>query len=209
MDEPLNMFAYHHVASSVERFVNFVRDEADAIQALLSIPNTDKSISHHGVNVASLSTGILLTQGLRDEKLINLVGLGSLLHDVDHHYSGLDISGDPGSFTEEKRAQYRAHPLEGARRIHEAKFIDHLVFNIITQHEEHMDGSGFPKKLTGDDVDPMVLVVGAANAYDRFTTFQGLNPKGALKALLIDKVGAYPLKDLQTLQNILKSQKIV
>jgi HD-GYP domain-containing protein (c-di-GMP phosphodiesterase class II) len=70
-----------------------------------------------------------------------------------------------------------------------------------------MDGSGFPKKLTGDDVDPMVLVVGAANAYDRFTTFQGLNPKGALKALLIDKVGAYPLKDLQTLQNILKSQK--
>jgi hypothetical protein len=63
--------------------------------------------------------------------------------------------------------------------------------------------------VSGDDVDPMVLVVGAANAYDRFTTFQGLNPKGALKALLIDKDGAYPLKDLQTLQNILKSQKIV
>jgi HD-GYP domain-containing protein (c-di-GMP phosphodiesterase class II) len=85
-----------------------------------------------------------------------------------------------------------------------AKFLDQLVLSIITQHEEHADGTGFPKGLHEKDMDPLVVIVAMANAYDRLICFAGRSPKDALKNLLIDKLGAFPLPVLQNLQAILK-----
>lgn len=209
LDDPSVEFSFHHMVSSVDRFVNLVKSENEAIPALLAIPNTDRSITHHGVNVSTLATAMATLDGVKDQKLLTSMALGCLLHDVEHYYSGLDVGGNPADFPEEDKAKFNKHPIEGARRLQNLKLMDGMVLNIISQHEEHIDGTGFPKGLKEKEMDPLVMIVATANAYDRLVRFENLDPKTALKTLFIDKLGSYPLKALQNLQTVLKTQGIV
>lgn len=209
MDEPKDETAYKHVRSSVHRFVEFIDKEPMAAGALLSLQNTDQSITHHCVNVSALSTAMMLHNGVKEGTPLHLLSLGCLLHDIEHYYTNLNVARPVAQMSGEESEAYRGHPLAGAHRLQGAMFVDQLVLNIITQHEEHMDGTGFPKGMRADDMDPMVLVAATANAYDRLVSFEGMAPKDALKHLLIDKMGVFPLPLLQTLQEILKKQKLV
>jgi HD-GYP domain-containing protein (c-di-GMP phosphodiesterase class II) len=209
MEEPKDELGYKHVRTSVQRFVQFLEEEDKGAGALLRLPNTDRSITHHSVNVATLSVAIAANPEFQNPAL-HLLGMGCLLHDIEHFYSeGFDLSRPPASLQGEEKKIYEGHPLGGAHRFQGVLFVDQLVLNIIAQHEEHADGSGFPKKLRADEMDPLILVAATANAYDRLVSFEGKSPKDALKYLLIDKMGVYPLNYLQALQGVLKEQGLV
>jgi len=209
MENPLDKTTYDHIKSSSQRFTEFIEHNPDAVRALLKIPNTDSSITHHSVAVAALSLALVLASKLRDGHPLHLLTLGCLVHDMEHYLAEYPINKPLDQLTPEEKALYKEHPLKGAHRLQGVVFLDQLVINIITQHEEHMDGSGFPKGLYEKDLDPLVLVAGTANAYDRMVSFEQRAPKDAIKAMLIDKLGMYPLAHLQNLQAILKRHKIV
>jgi HD-GYP domain-containing protein (c-di-GMP phosphodiesterase class II) len=208
-EDPLDEFTYKHLRSSVQRFTEFIEREPAAAKAMLEIPNVDQSITHHGVTVATLGVALAIEAGLREGIQLNLFAMGCLLHDIDHFFTDTNVGRPLSQFSKEEMTAYREHPLNGAHRLQGAKFIDQIVLNVITQHEEHMDGSGSPKGLRDKDMDPLVLVAGLANAYDRLICFEGLQPKDALKELLIKKLGVYPLPHIQALQNVLKRLQIV
>jgi len=208
LDDPVNQFAYDHMLSAVDRFTKFLPKEAKMVPALLKLSNNDKSITHHGSNVATLATAMAQAE-VKDPKLITTTALGCLIHDIEHFVSNLEVAGPPASFPDDLMKKYKAHPVEGASRLQGAKFVDRLVLNIISQHEEHIDGSGFPKGLREKDMDPLVMMVATANAYDRLVHFEHLDPKTALKTLFLEKLGAFPLKALQRLQVVLKDHGIV
>lgn len=209
IENPLEKFAYDHAKSSAQRFVDFIQREPGAVAAFLSIPNSDRSISHHGVNVAALSTAMALHENVKEAKTIELMALGALLHDTEHFHTGFDVAGDPASYPAQALEVYKKHPIDGAHRLQGSKFLDQLVMKIVMQHEEHIDGTGFPNGLFEKEMDPMVLIVGTANAYDRFVNFENMEPRAALKHLLIDKMGAFPLSLLQALQEVLKREQVV
>lgn len=208
-EHPVDKFAYDHVKSSVSRFVALIQTEPAMFPAFLSIPNSDKSITHHGVNVAAISTTMALAENIKDPKIISIMALGALLHDIEHYYTDFDVAGSPSEYPPQALEVYKKHPLDGAHRLQGSTFLDQLVLKIVTQHEEHIDGSGFPKGLLEKAMDPMVLIVGTANVYDRLVSFENAEPKAALKNLLIDKLGAFPLKQLQVLQEVLKTHAVV
>jgi HD-GYP domain-containing protein (c-di-GMP phosphodiesterase class II) len=143
------------------------------------------------------------------KRLTHLMVLGAFLHDLDFASSNFDFRRPISSFTKEEMKEYRKHPFDGAQKVQTVGHMDILVKQIILQHEEHSDGTGFPKGLREDDMDPSVLLVGASNVYDRFVTFEAQEPKDALKNLLIEKMGAYQLPFLQQLQAMLKARGIV
>ena len=198
MENPLDQFAYQHARSSAQRFSEFLEREPLGAAAILKIKNVDESFSHHGVNVATLSVAMTLANGMRDGNLVHLMALGAFLHDTEHYFSA----------TDEKEA-YRLHPLRGTHRFQGGQFLEQLVLNIISQHEEYVNGTGFPKGLTEKEMDPLVIVAATANAYERLISFGSLSPKEALRDLLIAKMGLYPLAHLQTLQNLLKSYRFI
>lgn len=209
METPDNQSVYEYVRTSLHQFVNFLDGEKEGAGALLRLVNTDQSITHHSVNVATLSAAMVMRAGAKAGTPLHLLGLGCLLHDIDHFYSRLSVSRPVKDLSPEEAQHYKSHPLDGARRFQKSLFVDQLVLNIISQHEETMDGTGFPKGLRADDMDPLVMIAATANAYDRLVSFEGMEPKRALKSMLIDKVGVYPLPVLQTLQELLKEQKLL
>lgn len=209
MEDPLNEFTYRHVRSSVQRFVEFIKSEPMGTKAIMDLKNIDQSVTHHGVTVAALSVAITLENNLRDGQPLHLMALGCLLHDIEHFFSGMDLSRPLISFSDAELKEYKEHLLKGAQRLQAAPFVDGLVLNIIAQHDEHMDGTGFPKGLFERDMDPLVMISGVANAYDHLVCFENMNPKEALRTLLIGKMGKYPLGFLQNLQTVLKKHQII
>jgi len=207
-ENPGSAASYNSAKENMEKFVSFLQTENEAFQSMMTIDNVDQNIAHHGVTVATLST--MLMQKLNfDPKQVNLIALGALLHDFDHHYNGLQVNRPLSKFTPQELAKYKMHPLAGAEAVKDKRHFDPLVLKIILQHEECIDGSGFPKKLKERDIEPGAIVVGVANALDRLITFEDVPKAQAPKELMIKRVGNYPLDYIRMLGEIFAKQAAI
>jgi HD-GYP domain-containing protein (c-di-GMP phosphodiesterase class II) len=201
---------YEETKLSCVKFVEFVCSEEQALNALLLAPTDEQSIVQHSVRVAALATGLAQELHLVDgNRPIHLLALGCYIHDLEHFHSHFDCRRPLLSLSKEEMEDYRQHPLQAAEKLQGLQFIESLVWQIVLQHEENADGTGFPKGIKERDMDPMIMIVAVANSFDRLITFEGKSNKEALKGLLIDKMGAYPLDHLQALQSLLKKRHIV
>ena len=102
-------------------------------------------------------------------------------------------------------AIYLGHSTEGAKRLKDLRHMDLHVTQIIVEHEERIDGSGFPSGLTGPTMNPLSLFVQSANLFDRLVTFEKLKPEGAIKKLFTEHIGRHPLEHLNALKSIVSS----
>jgi putative nucleotidyltransferase with HDIG domain len=202
-ENPFSVTAYNEAKVSAEKFANFLQTEDKAFSSLMNLENVDQNIAHHGVTVASISTMIANKLGNIDPKNVNLMTLGALLHDFDHHHNGLRLNRPLSEFTPAEMEKYKNHPRAGAQAVQDKKHFDALVIKIIMQHEERIDGSGFPLGLREKDLDPASIIVGLSNSLDRLITFEGVNKANAYKELMINKVGKYPLGHIKVLGELM------
>ncbi len=203
MDNPGDQFAYEQAKSGMSKFFEFLETEQKALAHILKIENMDQSIAHHGVTVASLSQSLAKALGMGDSKMNQLMGLGAMLHDLEHFNSSLVVARPLSQMTEAELKIYKEHPRLGAQKAADKKHFDQLVTQIIMQHEETVDGKGFPQGLVEAKIDPYALVVGCTNFVDRMISFEATPRQEVSKKLLITGLGKYPLGHLKALQGIL------
>jgi putative nucleotidyltransferase with HDIG domain len=202
-ENPENAECYNYAKDAAGKYVSFIMSNAEAMQTVMKIENTDKNISHHGVTVATLSIALASKLGLNDLKKSQLLTLGALLHDYGHHNSPLNLSQPLKSMSPADLATWKRHPTEGASKVQDKKHFDQAVLNIIAQHEETIDGQG-PLGVKEKDQDPLAVIVSTANAVDRLITFEGVAQAEVAKKLMIDSVGKHPLQHLQFIGEIMK-----
>ena len=157
-----NLDTYVEAKSSSHRFEEFLVNEEMGLKALLDVPNEEHALAPHGVRVAAIAVALANHMNLIDDsRPISLMVLGAFLHDMEHGFSNFDHRRSVSQMNPDEVKKFRRHPLEGAARIQQIAHYDSLVTQIILQHEEHADGTGFPKGLKQDEMDPLVLVVGS------------------------------------------------
>jgi putative nucleotidyltransferase with HDIG domain len=205
MENPENELVYNDARDAAAKFVSFLQNEAAAVEHIISIENIDQNVAHHGVTVSTLSNALAKLLNITDPKQLQLLTLGALLHDFEHFHSGLSFAKPLKDFTAEELRVYKNHPANGAQRVQDKKHFEQTVINIIAQHEEYIDGRGFPSGLIESKIDPLALIVASCNALDRMITFEGVDRKAAVKQLLITAVGKYPLQHIQLLGDIMNS----
>ncbi|MFN3454422.1 MAG: HD-GYP domain-containing protein [Pseudobdellovibrio sp.] len=202
-ENPENAIAYNAAKDASGRYVDFLIKNVGAIKAIVSTPNVDQNLAHHGVTVSTLAVALANTLKLFDSKQTQFLALGALLHDYGHYDSPVKINQPLTALSKEDLELYKQHPKIGAEKVKDKNHFDQAVTNIIYQHEEHCDGTG-PLGYTEKQIDPLALVVGSANAVDRLMTFEGVPRDQIIKKIMFDNVGRYPLNYIQTLGEILK-----
>lgn len=203
-ENPQDEATYKEVKAGTERFTQFLLNEENALRSLLAIDNGDQNLAHHGVTVASMAVEIARLTGFTDTHNLSLVALGALIHDLGHHISGQNIARPLKDFSAEELKIYHEHPAVGASKLREVKHIDLQVAQIILEHEETIDGSGFPGKLTESKVNPLSVYVQSANLFDRMMTFEGIPRPDIVRRLMTDAIGRYPLEHLNAIKTILQ-----
>jgi putative nucleotidyltransferase with HDIG domain len=202
-ENPENAISYNYAKDAAGKYVSFIMSNAEGINAVMNIENTDKNIAHHGVIVSTLAIALAQKLGLTDEKRVQLLTLGSLLHDFGHHTSNLNLIQPLDKMTPADLDLWKKHPKAGADRVSDKKHFDQAVINIISQHEETSNGLG-PLGMHEKEIDPLALIVSSANAMDRIMTYEGVPKADAAKTLMLNHVGRHPLQHLQILGEIIK-----
>lgn len=203
-ESPENPEAYRAAKEASAKYVDFLMNNNEALKAIVSLPNLDQSIAHHGVTVSTLAVALAEQLKLFDEKQRQLLALGGLLHDFGHYDSTLNLARPLKEFTKDELEIYKKHPLEGAEKVKDKNHMDLAITTIIHQHEEKCDGSG-PLGYLQKQIDPMALVISSANTVDRMMTYEGISREQVVKKLMLDEMGKFPLEYIQTLGSILKS----
>jgi response regulator RpfG family c-di-GMP phosphodiesterase len=117
-----------------------------------------------------------------NERQIEELKFGSILHDVGKIYIREAILRRPGPLSPPDWEEMKLHPLVGAELI---KNIDYLeqALPVIRHHHERWDGKGYPDGLVGEQIPVMARVVAIADALDAMTSPRNYRtPAGAQQA---------------------------
>ncbi|MBI9014595.1 MAG: HD-GYP domain-containing protein [Clostridiales bacterium] len=137
--------------------------------SMMNIKNAQDYYYEHSVNVAVLSAIIGLEIGLKITELENLT-YGSLLADIGNHWLSTELLSSPNLFNEAEFNEIKKHPFLGYDYINDNTIINAHIKNLILQHHERLDGSGYPKHLTSDDINPLTKILMISDVYDAMTS---------------------------------------
>ncbi|MES3039114.1 MAG: HD domain-containing phosphohydrolase [Bdellovibrionota bacterium] len=197
--------AYYNAKDLAGKYMQFLLGNSKAVSAVMAIENSEKNISHHGVNVAAIAVALAQKLGMIDPKQNQHLTLGALLHDFGHYETSMSPPPDLTALSPEELTKYQSHPVNGASKLQDKRHFEAPVLKIIQQHEELVDGTGFPFGLRESQMDPLAILVSTANAVDRMMTFENVPRDQIAKRFMTEKIGRYPLNHIQLLADILKA----
>ena len=156
----------------------------DALLSLTTLKDYSEHTYTHSVNVCILTLAIAHASGV-SEKEAEVIGVGGLLHDIGKSKIPLAILDKPGPLTPEERRVVMSHPLFSEEILLKIGNIAPEAIAIAVQHHEKVNGTGYPRGLTGDQMHPFGSMAAVADVYDALTSPRpykpGLPPHIALR----------------------------
>ena len=133
---------------SFEKLQSAMSSTIDAISMI--VESRDPYTAGHQRRVAKLAVAIAEKLGLSEER-IDLIRMGSLIHDIGKIYIPAEILTKPARLGDLEFAMMKSHPTVGYEILNKVDFIPTIV-DIVYQHHERMDGSGYPLGISGDEI---------------------------------------------------------
>lgn len=134
---------------------------------LLKLTSYDYDTYIHSVNVGVLALSLAKELFKKEDKHdMHALGAGFFLHDLGKVNIDDAIINKPGKLTEEEMTIIRRHPGMGFRLLHDTKQITEESRLIVLQHHERYNGSGYPKKLRGDEIHIYGRICSVADVFD-------------------------------------------
>ncbi len=160
------------VYNIIDSFYASVKEKDNYKLLLLDTKNIDEYITTSAVN-CSLISMIVANEYQPDVKSIKNIGIAALLRDVGFvKLPDSIIKKSMKEFTKEEIIQYTKHPeitCELITKRNKYIGIDKAITKAIMEHHEYYNGTGFPKKLSEDNLDPFVSIITLADMFDYLT----------------------------------------
>jgi len=110
----------------------------------------DPYTSGHQKRVAIVAVALAKQMGL-DRDITESVRVAALVHDVGKMFVPAEILSKPGRLSEAEYLLIKEHPLAGFNILKGVSF-EWPIAEMVLQHHERMDGSGYPNGLQGDHI---------------------------------------------------------
>ncbi|MGB9836273.1 MAG: HD domain-containing phosphohydrolase [Candidatus Saccharicenans sp.] len=140
----------------------------------------DPYTAGHQEKVAELAEVIAREMNL-DESRIQAVRLAAMIHDVGKIAIPPEILNKPGRLTSIEMELIKTHPTVGYEILKDIEF-PWPVAEIIYQHHEKMDGSGYPRGLKGEEILLEARIISVADVVEAISSHRPYRP-----ALGLDK----------------------
>ncbi len=152
----------------------------EAISALVEL--RDPYTAGHQRIVAQLAVAIAREMGLPEEQVHGL-RLAGIVHDLGKIRIPVEILSKPGVLSDIELNLIRTHPQAGYDALKGIEF-PWPIANIIWQHHERLDGSGYPRGLKNGDILLEAQILAVADVVVSITTHRPYRPALGMDAAL-------------------------
>ncbi len=156
--------------------------EGAAITLARVVELRDPYTAGHQRRVAALAEAIAKEMGLPSEA-IRALRLAALLHDIGKIAVPAEVLNKPGRLDRLEMKLVRRHPWVAYQILKDMPF-PYPVAEIVLQHHERLDGSGYPRGLKGEDILPEARILAVADVVEAMISHRPYRPaRGLGKAL--------------------------
>jgi putative nucleotidyltransferase with HDIG domain len=151
------------------------------IQAIATtVEKRDPYTAGHQQRTARLVSAIARKLAWQEERIEGL-RLGAMIHDIGKIYVPAEILSRPGVLTNAEFRIIKAHPQVGYDIVKDVEF-PWPVANMILQHHERLDGSGYPQGLTADTICPEARILAVADVIEAMSSHRPYRPAIGMNA---------------------------
>lgn len=140
----------------------FIESLASSLVDLIDLK--DAYTGAHSKEVKDYSLSLAKEINLPDSE-IEAIGLGSVFHDIGKIGVPESILNKQSTLTNEEFEEIKKHPVAGSNIIKNIPSFKGSVSDIIRNHHENWDGSGYPDGLAGNDIPIGARIVSVADSY--------------------------------------------
>ena len=145
------------------------------IQALVAmVEMRDPYTSGHQRRVANLAPAIAAEMGLSSE-LIEGIRMAGAIHDIGKIAVPAEILSKPGKITETEFEMIKAHSQIGYNILKEIEF-PWPIAKIVLQHQERIDGSGYPAGLSDGKIILEARILAVADVVEAMSSHRPYRP---------------------------------
>lgn len=153
------------------------------IQAMAyTVETRDPYTAGHQQRVADLSRAIANEMGL-PENQIEGVFMAGVIHDLGKISVPAEILSKPGRLPELEFSLIKIHPQSGYDILKGIEF-PWPIAQIVLQHHERMDGSGYPRGLSGEDILIEARILAVADVVEAMASHRPYRPALGIDAAL-------------------------
>jgi putative nucleotidyltransferase with HDIG domain len=128
----------------------------------------DPYTAQHQIRVTKLVTKIAQKLDYSTDRLKN-IRLAAQLHDIGKIEVPQELLSKPGKLTTQQMSLIKEHSLSGYNIIKDIPF-DVNIAEMVYQHHERLDGTGYPRGLTNDDILPESKIISVADVVEAIVT---------------------------------------
>lgn len=145
-------------------------DHSAAHQFILQ-SSTDFHLYSHSVNVCLYGMALARRSlGISKQEAMTRFGPGFLLHDLAKNSIPKEILDKDEPLTEDEEQLIRRTPIESLKMVKEFMEVSKEMEEIILQHQERLDGSGYPYGLVGNQISVGARMCAIAKIFDERST---------------------------------------
>ena len=139
------------------------------IYGLVSIvEKRDTYTAGHSTRVADYAERIAKAMGISQER-IHILHRAGMLHDIGKIAIPDSVFLKPSKLTQEEYKLIQEHVIMSYEILNKISLFDDIK-EIVRDHHEHYDGSGYPRGLRGDETPILAQILTLADSFDAMTT---------------------------------------
>lgn len=155
-------------ASSIYNAQLVSANQSLSVEMVLSlaklIDERDPYTHNHSANVAQYATELAKAINYPPEKY-NLITMAGLLHDIGKIGIADAILHKPGRLTNGEREIMMTHAIKGAQVLQPVRGL-HYIIPAVKHHHENYNGTGYPSRITGEEIPIEARILNITDAYD-------------------------------------------
>ncbi len=178
-----NSIKSEKMAPLVERISSSVTIDPTIILNMARLKNKNEYTYLHSVAVCALMINLGRKMRL-PEAQIHDIGMAGLLHDVGKSSIPDSILLKPSKLEAAEWTTIRNHPQRGHEILSASEGVCDIALEVCLRHHEKMDGTGYPGKVTADNLSIFTRMAAICDVYDAITSQRPYNvPLSASQAL--------------------------
>lgn len=152
------------IAKTAQTIISDLIEEPAVVEKVYDVRERNADIYEHSITTCTIATLVALKLGLSQKDVYD-ISLSALLHDLGLRYLVVKYEDqDINLLSEKDQEEYRKHAVYAYTAIKNEDWVSEDAKNIILNHHERKDGSGYP--VGTDLVSKKCQILGVCDEFD-------------------------------------------